>query len=52
MKWNMVKLPPESAVFAALYPFLTIPLSEDMDVIRYQISNTYKTTDKVNASHS
>jgi hypothetical protein len=52
MKWNMVKLPSESTVFAALHHVLTTPLSEDMDVFRSQISNTYQTMDKINASHS
>jgi len=37
----VVKLPPERAVFASLYPVLTTSLSEDMDVIGYQISNIY-----------
>ena len=46
----MVKLPSESALFAAVHRVLTTPLSDDIDVFRYQISNTYCTMDKINAS--
>jgi len=48
----MIKLPSESAVFAVLQHVLTTTLSDDTDVSRYQISNTYWTMDKISASHS